>query len=117
LKKVLIIENDIDTLDVLSIALTDNGYAVVLSETKMPLQRIAEINPDIIAIDYLLSDGYGNELCLDIKSDPATSRIPVILFSASLHLEKVIAACHADAFIAKPFDLLDFEKMVDELAV
>lgn len=117
MKKILIIENDIDTLDVLSIALTDNGYTVVLSQTKISLERIAELNPDIIAIDYLLSDGYGNELCLDIKLNPATSRIPVILFSASLHLEKIIEACRADAFIAKPFDLIDFEKTVDELAV
>ena len=117
MKKILIIENDIDTLDVLSFALTDNGYTVVPSETKISLQQIAEINPDVIVIDYLLSDGYGNELCLDIKSNPVTSRIPVILFSASIHLEKIIEACHADAFIAKPFDLLDFEKTVNGLAV
>lgn len=117
MKKILIIENDIDTLEVLSIVLKDSGYTVVQSETKISLQQIAEIAPDIIAIDYMLSDGYGNELCLDIKLNPITSRIPVILFSASLHLEKVIEACHADAFIAKPFDLLDFEKTVNELAV
>jgi DNA-binding response OmpR family regulator len=117
LKKVLIIENDIDTLDVLSIALEYNGYTVVSSETKISLLQIAEINPDIVAIDYKLDDGYGNDLCLDIKSNPATSRIPVILFSASLHLEKIIENCHADAFLAKPFDLQDFEKTVDDLAV
>ena len=117
MKKVLIIENDIDTLDVLSIALKDYGYAVISTETKMSLQQIAEINPDVVAIDYQLNDGYGNELCLNIKSNPATGHIPVVIFSASLHLEKIIEACHADAFIAKPFDLVEFEKTIGELAL
>ncbi len=116
MKKVLVIENDIDTLEIVGILLENNNFEVIQSPQKRSVKEIAEINPDIVVIDYLLGDGYGNELCLEIKTNPSTKHIPVILFSASPNLEKVIETCLADAFIAKPFDLEDFLEMVNQWA-
>jgi DNA-binding response OmpR family regulator len=115
-KKLLIIENDIDTLDIVTIILEDRGFAVFKSETRIPVREIIEIEPDAIVIDYLLTAGYGSDLCLEIKENPLTKQIPVILFSASHNLEKITHDCHADGFIAKPFDLDDFVQMISEFA-
>jgi DNA-binding response OmpR family regulator len=116
-KKLLIIENDIDTLDIVTIILEDSGFSVVKSEFKIPVREIIKIDPDAIVIDYLLSAGYGSDLCLELKENPSTKQIPVILFSASHNLEKITRDCHADAFIAKPFDLDDFVQVISEFAV
>lgn len=116
LKKLLIIENDTDTLEIVSILLENNGFTVVQSPKKKSAKEVAEINPDIIVLDYLLGDGYGSEICLELKNSPLTRNIPVIIFSASHNLEKVIEECRADAFIAKPFDLDDFLDMVNQWA-
>jgi DNA-binding response OmpR family regulator len=116
LKKLLVIENDMDTLEIVGILLENNDFEVVKSAQKKSIKEIIEINPDIVVIDYLLGDGRGNELCLEIKTNPLTKQIPVILFSASPNLEKVIENCLADAYIAKPFDLDDFLEMVNQWA-
>jgi len=117
LKKLLIIENDADTIDVISIILKGFNYHVVQSEKKIPVEEIANIAPNVIVIDYLLGDGYGSELCLDLKENQLNKGLPVILMSASAHLEKIVENSHADAFIAKPFDLIEFVELVDKVAI
>ena len=69
----------------------------------------------MIIIDYLLPYHLGNELCAEIKNFPGTKHIPVILYSASSLLRKVAEECHADAYIAKPFDLDHFLNEVNRL--
>ena len=117
MKKLLIIENDRDTLDVLGVILEDNDFEVIQSQKKLSLQEIEQINPDVIVIDHLLDDGFGGELCLEIKSTFATKNIPVILYSASYKIEQLAKDNYADAFISKPFDLDNFLQIVNELAL
>ena len=117
MKKLLIIENDRDTLDVMSVILEDNDFEVVESQKKISLREIERISPDVILIDHLLDDGFGSDLCLEIKSTPATKNIPVILYSASYKIEQLAHDNYADAFIAKPFDLNNFLQIVNELAL
>ena len=118
MKKLLIIENDADTIDVVSIILESyNNYEVVKSEKILPLEQIAEIKPNVIVLDQMLGDGLGSDLCFKIKEYTPTKHIPVIIMSASLNVEKVVQDCRADAFIAKPFDLDDFVNLIDTLAI
>lgn len=95
--------------------LADSGFEVIQSVNKTPIRDIMLLNPDLVIIDYLLGDGYGDELCSEIKYNPLTAQIPVILFSASHHLEVLAKKCGADAYIAKPFDISYFEEKVKEM--
>jgi DNA-binding response OmpR family regulator len=118
LKKLLIIENDVDTIEIVSIILEEyNDYTVVKSQIKLPVEEIADINPNVIVMDYLLLDGYGSELCSELKENPATKHLPVIIMSASTNLGKVIKECHADAFLPKPFDLTELVELVEKVAI
>ena len=116
MKKLLIIEDDRDTLDVIGVILEYNEYDVIQSRKQLSVQEIVQINPSIIIVDYMLSDGLGSDLCLQIKTDPTTRNIPVILCSASYKIEQIALDSRADAFIAKPFDLDQFVHMVNKLA-
>jgi DNA-binding response OmpR family regulator len=117
LKKILLIEDDVDTIDMVEIMLQGAGYAVIKINRLIVLGEIAEINPDLIILDFLLPYFLGNELCAEIKSAPATKHIPVILYSASNILRKVAEECNADAYIPKPFDLDHFLNEVNRLAL
>ena len=117
MKKLLIIEDDRDTLDVIGVILEDDNFEVVESQKRLSLQEIEQINPDIIVIDHLLNDGLGSDLCLAIKSNTNTENIPVILYSASYKIEQLALDSGADAFIAKPFDLNNFLQIVNELTL
>ena len=99
------------------IMLQGAGYAVIKINRLIKPKEIAVINPNLIIIDFLLLYGLGNELCAEIKNDPGTQHIPVILYSASSLLPKVAEECHADAYISKPFDLNYFLNEVNRLAL
>ncbi len=115
MKRVLVIENDIDTLEMVGILLADSGFEIIQSVNKTSIHDIIVLNPDLVIIDYLLGDCYGDQLCSEIKSNPLANQIPVILFSASHHLEQIAKECGADAYIPKPFDISYFEEKVKEL--
>jgi CheY-like chemotaxis protein len=117
LKKILVIENDVDTLYVLEIILKNSKFKVVKSERKVPLQEILDLKPCAIIIDYLLSDGYGDELCLEIKSNPLTKHIPVILYSAGFNIKQLAENSGADAYISKPFDVNDFLQLINQVVL
>lgn len=115
LKKILIIENDLDTLDMIGYLFGDGGYEVVESQVSLPIEKIIEANPDLIILDYWLNDGYGNDICLDLKTTPGTKDIPIILISASLNLKQIAENCFADECLEKPFNIGDLESLVREL--
>jgi CheY-like chemotaxis protein len=116
LKKILIVEDDVDTIDIVATILNGAGYAVIKINREITIKEIAGIRPNLVILDYLMPYTLGNELCSAIKDNPKTDSIPVMLYSASNLAESVAHKCKADAFIAKPFDLDHFISLVDRLA-
>lgn len=104
-KKIIVIEDNHDILDMIEFILRDEGFDVLPSLNAEPLQRIATIQPDLILLDDWLADGYGHVLCEEIKADSLTNHIPVVLISSVRNLQDIAAQCHADAYITKPFDI------------
>jgi DNA-binding response OmpR family regulator len=117
LKKVLIVEDDIDILDLLEMILRDNGYAVIKINREISIKEIIGISPHMIIIDFLLPHRLGNELCLELKDNQYTSHIPIILYSAVNNLKGIADQSGADAYIEKPFDVNDIINMVNSLAL
>jgi two-component system phosphate regulon response regulator PhoB len=117
LKKIVIIENDEDILDIVGLVLTVKGFDVLPSQTSIPIEKIITDNPNLILLDYYLDDGYGKEICLEVKSNPLTRHIPVVIFSAMVGLEQAAKDSCADAFIGKPFNIEDLKKLVTDLAI
>jgi DNA-binding response OmpR family regulator len=117
LKKIIIIEDDVDTLEVMELILRDNGYAIIKANRLVTIKEIISINPNLAILDVLLPYGFGSDLCLEIKSNPKSSHIPVILYSASSDLKKLAKDSLANAYIPKPFDLNRLVEMVKETIV
>ena len=82
----------------------------VLSVTK-------SFDPDIILVDVLLTKKNGYEVCLELKNDPATQRIPVILmWSNFMQLDAMqFLACRANDSVEKPFDADAFRNIIEKL--
>lgn len=117
MKKVLIVEDDADTIEIVETILNGAGYAVIKISREITVKEIAGIKPNLVILDYLLPYTFlGNELCAAIKDNPKTDGIPVILYSASNLAEGVAHKCKADGFLSKPFDLDHFISLVDTLA-
>ncbi len=105
-KRVLVIDNDNDVLDVINEALTYEGFEVNgLLETPDIFPEIFVCKPDIIILDYLLNGINGGEICYQIKTSAATAQLPVIIMSAYPKVTNLPGHYGCNAFIAKPFDL------------
>jgi response regulator RpfG family c-di-GMP phosphodiesterase len=80
-------------------------------------RRIAARRPDVIVLDVLMPGESGLDLCRSLKSDPATSSIPIVLLSGSDGGSLVASdAAGADAYIRKPFSPLELLAVVERLA-
>lgn len=112
MKKILIIEDDVDTLDWLGLFVEDIGYEVLPSVSRPPISSIIEQHPALILLDYWLNDGYGSDICLELKANPETKNIPVILMSVAFQLPQIASECLADGYIIKPFNLRDLENLI-----
>jgi two-component system response regulator VicR len=116
LKKILIVEDDADTLEIVEDILRSAGYAVIKINREITIEEISSIKPNLVIVDFFLPHRLGNEICNEIKETPETKHMPVILYSASNLSPKVIKACKADAFIPKPFYIDYFIDTVNLLA-
>jgi two-component system phosphate regulon response regulator PhoB len=114
--KIIIIEDDIDTLDIMTYILSEEGYEVIAAKNREPLKQIHLHQPVLILLDNQLADGSGHDLCHKLKNDPDTMKFPVALVSANNNLEKMAQECLADAYLKKPFDIAELLALVKQFA-
>jgi DNA-binding response OmpR family regulator len=106
-KKVLILDDNTDILEILTILLIEVGYEIkCLAAADRIFEEIKEFKPDLILLDVMLTNMDGLAICKDIKENILTSFLPVILMSGKqdladyLHIEG-----GPDDYLAKPFDI------------
>ena len=107
--KILVVDDDKDLLDILQSLLSKKGFVVETdSNWENANNKIDIFHPQIILLDVFLSGVDGLEICKQLKSQPSTRDIPILIFSAYPRVaEKVIYEYGADDFIAKPFEVND----------
>ena len=116
MKKLIIIEDDTDAREMAAFTFENNGYLVVQSNKMMTVEEIAGEKPQIVVIGYMVNGTPGNDLCIDLKADPKTSAIPLILYSPNLDIATISPNSCADGFVGKPMELEDFVYMVHRIA-
>jgi len=119
-KKILVIEDDKDIRDTLVYILEEQGYEVVSSEEAKILKSLDTIKPDLILLDNWLtewkSDANGQQISKQLKSNPATSHIPIVIISAVSNIQEIAEAGMADDYLRKPFNLTDVIDIVKKYA-
>ena len=105
MRKIFIIEDETDALLILKSILQKKGYDILVSSSgSMVLNLAEEFKPDIVILDIKLDKNYdGKNICSEIKKNPATRNIKVILCSAYAMPSGKSFGCNEDAFIQKPF--------------
>jgi DNA-binding response OmpR family regulator len=108
-KRILVVDNDPNILDVMEEVLGYEGFEVkTYTNTDNIFTCIDTFHPNLMLIDYILDGINGGELCAQIKKNPQTSSLPVIIMSAYSKVLLSLGNYGCDDFIAKPFDLDDF---------
>ena len=114
-KKVFIFDDNLEILELCTEILEDSGFEVKTAPTTKGIEeQLKEFMPNLIFMDNWLPDMSGIEATRLIKSNEDLKSIPVIYFSANSNISELAAEATADDFIAKPFDLDQFEEMVQK---
>ena len=105
-KKIMILEDDEDLAEGISLSLDSNDIDFILCKTIAEArEKLIHNNFDLLILDINLPDGSGLELCREIRR---TSKVPVALLTAKdMELDIVKGLeCGADDYITKPFSLM-----------
>lgn len=105
-KKILVVEDDEDIMELISYNLERENYTVVKAGSgEKALQKITKDRPDMVLLDLMLPGTDGLQVCKKIKADPGTARIPVIMVTAKGEEADIITGLEAgaDDYITKPF--------------
>ncbi len=105
--KVLIVDDVATNRIVMKVKLTAAGYLPVVAADGATCLALAQTElPDLILLDLVLPDMPGTDVLAQLRANPATQGIPVVMFSASQSAEARVAAFRAgaDDFLVKPLD-------------
>lgn len=104
-EKVLIIDDDIDTLKLVGLMLERQGYEItVASNGTIGLTKAAEEQPELILLDVMMPDLDGYEVTRRLREDPSLAHIPIIMFTAKTMVDDKVAGFEAgvDDYLTKP---------------
>ena len=112
-KRVLILDDDIDILQICTIVLKKKGFDVqTFNSSSQVLSQVRSYQPDVILMDNWIPGPGGIEATRLLKLDPDTQHIPVIFFSANSNVTQLAHEARADYFLQKPFDITELEGIV-----
>ncbi len=104
--KVLVVDDSINELELISDYLRKNGYTVITAtDAKEALNKATEHSPNVIVTDLVMPGMNGLEMCRTLKQDPTTQKVPIVACtSKSGDIDRLWAMKQGvDMYVTKPF--------------
>ncbi len=117
-KKILAVDDEKHIVRLVQVNLERAGYQVVTAnDGKEALQKIADENPDLVVLDVMMPYMDGFEVLQNLRRNPSTRDIPVIMLTAKAQDADVFKGWQSgvDCYLTKPFnpmELLSFVKRI-----
>ena len=116
MKRVLVIDDDPNVVEVITVNLEAEGYEVETAvDGRDAWAHLLAALPDVVILDWMLPGRSGIDLLGDLRADPKTRDIPVVLLSAKARDEEIWAGWQAGAnyYLTKPFKLEVVEELLE----
>ena len=116
-KRVLAVDDEPDVLMIVRTALQSEGFDVETAANGKDCLEIATENPpDLIILDVMMPGMSGFDVLKELKAEPKTSTVPVIMLTGLSERDKMLEALSSgiDYYIVKPFDFNDLIGKVNQ---
>ncbi len=104
-EKILIIDDDVDTLRLVGLMLQRQGYQIsAATNGEQGLAKALDEKPDIILLDVMMPDMDGYEVTRRLRKNPTTQSTPILMFTAKTQLDDKVTGFEvgADDYLTKP---------------
>ncbi len=123
MKKVLLVDDDIEFCEATKLLLDSKGYEVVLAhDGKRGLEKARMEQPDLVILDVMMPEMNGYDVCVVLKADAKLKKIPVVLLTAvdqamfkTTYTRVMGCMTEADDYIPKPVEPEELVKRMEEL--
>lgn len=107
MKRIIVVDDDEEVLDTIELVLEIGGYEVEpLNDAEGIHETIHSFNPDLIILDIVLGKIDGRTICNEIKTNPKTKHIPILMMSGLYKADEInLLETPPDDFMAKPFKM------------
>jgi DNA-binding response OmpR family regulator len=106
MKKILLIEDDVDLFSLLKYNLEKEGFSLTGLQTgRGALELCRQVRPDLILLDIMLPDSDGLDICKGIRKDPDLAQVPIIFLTArASETDRIVGLeLGANDYVVKPF--------------
>ncbi len=113
--KILIVDDEMDTLLPLKRSLEDEEYIVAEAYNgQEAIEKVKTEIPDLILLDLMLPEMDGYEVCHRLKKDAFTKNIPIIMLTAKDYVRDKVKGLEigADDYVTKPFNLNELKARI-----
>ena len=117
-KKILVVEDDPDQLEVVRFTLKNAGFAVGTATNGIDaLKKAQTVSPDLIIMDVMMPELDGFAVCETLRGNPATASIPVLMLTGLCsHISRLVGyESGATDYVIKPFDADQLVSKVEKL--
>jgi CheY-like chemotaxis protein len=117
-KTILLADDSITIQKVVELTFSEADYRVIcVSSGGQALKKVAEVRPDIILLDVIMPEKNGYEVCEQLKRNPSTRGIPILLLTGTFEPfdKKRADAAGANGHVTKPFESQVLVGKVEEL--
>jgi two-component system phosphate regulon response regulator PhoB len=112
---ILIVEDDLALVELLTYNLQSEGFATaVATDGEAAVEAIRDQEPDLVILDWMIPDPSGIEVCRQVRRNPGTRALPVIMLTARGEEADRIRGldCGADDYVVKPFSTAELVSRV-----
>lgn len=116
--RIVVVDDDPTTLDVLELALTLDGHEVVqASDGAAGLDLVRDTRPDLVIVDWMMPVMDGIAMTQQLRAERRLARLPIVMLTARTMPSNVWSGLQAgvDAYITKPIDVDEVRTEIDRL--
>lgn len=104
-EKILVIDDDLDTLQLVGLMLQKQGYSIMAASSgAQGLEMANETPPDLVLLDVMMPGMDGYEVARKLRANSVTASIPILMFTAKSQLDDKVTGFEAgaDDYLTKP---------------
>ncbi|MFH2203382.1 MAG: response regulator [Elusimicrobiota bacterium] len=104
--RIAVVDDSQDAAELFTFCLRNKGYQTARAfDGRSGLALLSTLIPDVALINYMMPFMFGTDMLMELRADPRTAGMKVIINSASPRAERLAMEAGADAFLHVPFDM------------